>query len=152
MTFKEMLLLTSCQASWFYYFLGLGNKFLLIPVFMLGRWDIVEKTLGSGSCLRISFLLFVIWIDVISLRFNFLTCGMVIILPTWPPLYIGCEDRSLSLWNTIQMIVTGRLSHYGGLKQFWYQASPQFYWIRVSSGGAWARLFKWTSEWMNIYI
>lgn len=53
--------------------------------------------LGSGDWLRVSLLLLVIWIDIISSRLNFLSCEMVMILPALPSFYIGCEDQRILL-------------------------------------------------------
>lgn len=72
------------------------NSYLSYPYFHFRQLGYSEKALdlGSGNKLRASFLLliFVIWIDIISLRYNFLTCEMVLIQPTLPPFYISCED------------------------------------------------------------
>lgn len=74
----------------------LENKFLIIlPCFHFRQLSDREKALdlGLGNRLRVSFLLIVIWIDVFPLGLNFLTCEMVLILPTLSPFMLAVRTE-----------------------------------------------------------
>lgn len=93
-------LLPSSHAFWFPYFLVLGEKFLFIYPCFHFRWLSSDKrahNLGSADWLRVSILLLILWIEVISLRLYFCPCETVMILFTLLLIYAGCEDERITL-------------------------------------------------------